>query len=110
MQTLTNPSSPVAATDRRPVLRRHGFKPAAGGWHRGPVAFRDERGWLAFTAPAPEMADPLRDLGAPGLWKPDCVKMRRVFAIRESWTNDDDWMPAEEDRGTFDAVVEWALA
>lgn len=112
MQTLTTPTTRPAANDLGAVLRRHGFSPAAGGWRRGDLAFRDARGWLVFTSPWPSTADPLHSLGAFGLWKPvrDEQQMRRMFAVRQSWMADDDFCPADEDRSSYDCLVDWASA
>lgn len=98
--------------DPREVLGRHGFEPTPDGWHRGSVAFRKNEGWLVFSAPVAESADPLGNLGEPGLWKSVCDERqaRRVFALREDWFRDDDLLLTDGDRSPLDCVLEWALA
>src|SRR5437867_10601153 len=111
METLPPTLGRAAGKHRRAALRRHGFEPSAGSWHRGDIAFRVTRCWLVFSAPWTELADPLRALGAFGLWKAVCdgQQMRRTFAVHDSWLNDDGLF-SDEERTSFDCLVEWVLA
>lgn len=111
MQTLPITPSLRIASAQCAVLRRHGFKRSDGCWAHGPLTFCNAGGWLGFSAPTLDKADPLGDLGAPGLWKSvrDHAEVLRVFAVREDWIRDEDLL-TDEESGGFDGVVEWARA
>src|SRR5512132_4004781 len=113
MQTSSPASSGALGTARSSVLSRHGFQPtSAGAWRRGRIVFYETDGWLVFTAPGPETADPLRDLSAPGLWKSfgDGRETRRQFSLRERWIQGEALLLPDEAASSFERVVDWALA